>query len=72
MLLAAPSQGRQVAAVPMTETTMRLSERLAARCASPGIEIALVGSRGEVVNVAPRPQAEVDGTESKGEKKIGI
>lgn len=51
MLMATPSQGRQVAVVPLTEGTRRLAERLAPRCALAGIEIALVGSRGEVVDV---------------------
>lgn len=51
MLMAAPLQGRQVAVVPFTNGTLRLAERLAPRCAMAGIEIALVGSRGEVLNV---------------------
>lgn len=55
MLMATPSQGRQVAVVPLTDSTLRLAERLAPRCAVAGIEIALVGSRGEVVDVkSPR------------------
>ena len=53
MLMATPSQGRQVAVVPLTEGTRRLAERLAARCALAGIEIALVGARGEVMDVKP-------------------
>jgi hypothetical protein len=53
MLLATPAQGRQVAVVPLTKGTLRLAERLAPRCALAGIEIALVGSRGEVVDVRP-------------------
>lgn len=52
MLMATPSQGRQVAVVPLTASTLRLAERLAPRCALAGIEIALVGSRGEVMEVA--------------------
>ncbi len=51
MLMATPSQGRQVAVVPLTDATRRLAERLAPRCAMAGIEIALVGRRGEVVDV---------------------
>lgn len=51
MLMATPSQGRQVAVVPLTDGTLRLASRLAPRCAMAGIEIALVGSRGEVVDV---------------------
>jgi hypothetical protein len=53
LLMATPSQGRQVAVVPLTESTLRLAERLAPRCALAGIEIALVGSRGEVRDVFP-------------------
>jgi hypothetical protein len=40
MLMATPSQGRQVAVVPFTEGTLRLAERLAPRCALAGIQIA--------------------------------
>ena len=55
MLMASPTQGRQVAVVPLTSSTLRLAERLAPRCAMAGIEIALVGSRGEVMDVkSPR------------------
>lgn len=57
MLMATPSQGRQVAVVPFTESTLRLAERLAPRCALAGIEIALVGSRGAVRDVQPIPVA---------------
>lgn len=53
MLMATPAAGRQVACVPLTNRTMRLAERLAPRCALAGIEIALVGSRGEVIDVRP-------------------
>jgi hypothetical protein len=53
LLMATPSQGRQTAVVPLTEGTLRLAERLAPRCALAGIEIALVGSRGEVMDVKP-------------------
>lgn len=51
LLMATPSQGHQVAVVPLTDSTLRLAERLAPRCALAGIEIALVGSHGEVLNV---------------------
>jgi hypothetical protein len=51
MLMAKPSSGRQVAVVPYTESTLRLANRLLPRCASAGIEIALVRSRGEVVDL---------------------
>lgn len=57
MLMATPSQGRQIAVVPSTEGTLRLAERLAPRCALAGIEIALVGSRGEVRDVRQVPVA---------------
>lgn len=53
LLMAKPSQGRQVAVVPLTESTLRLAERLAPRCALAGIEIALVGKGGEVMKVKP-------------------
>jgi hypothetical protein len=51
MLMAVPSPGRQVAVVPRTEGTLRLALRLAPRCAAVGIEIALVGSRGQIFDV---------------------
>jgi hypothetical protein len=51
LLMATPIQGRQVAVVPYTEQTLRLAHRLAPRCASAGIELALVKSRGEVIDV---------------------
>jgi hypothetical protein len=55
MLMATSSQGRQVAVAPLTDGTLRLAQRLAPRCALAGIEIALVGGRGEVIDVkAPR------------------
>ena len=53
-LMSKPRQGRQVAVVPMTESTLRRSERLAERCTEAGIDIALVGSRGEVREVQPK------------------
>jgi hypothetical protein len=53
MLMATPSPGRQIAVVPLTDGTRRLAERLAPRCALAGIEIALVGSQGEVIDVRP-------------------
>jgi hypothetical protein len=58
MLMATASRGRQVAVVPFTASTRRLAERLAPRCAIIGIEISLVGSRGEVVDVKPSQGAE--------------
>lgn len=57
MLMAAPSLGRQVAVVPLTNGTLRLAGRLAPRSALAGIEIALVGSRGEVMDVKPAASA---------------
>lgn len=53
MLMATASRGRQVAVVPFTDSTRRLAQRLAPRCAMAGIEISLVGSRGEVIDVKP-------------------
>ena len=52
-LMATPSPGRQVAVVPYTESTFRLAKHLAPRCALAGIELALVKSRGEVIDVPP-------------------
>jgi hypothetical protein len=51
LLMASPSPGRQVAVVPYTDQTLRLAKRLRPRCAQAGIEIALVRSRGEVMDV---------------------
>lgn len=59
LLMATPSQGRQVAVVPLTDSTLRLAERLAPRCALAGIEIALVGSRGEVMDVKAAPSGDL-------------
>jgi len=56
MLMATPSPGRQVAVVPKTDVTVRLAERLRPRCTPAGIVIALVGSRGEIVDVTPGPE----------------
>ncbi|WP_413991183.1 hypothetical protein ACMDCR_03445 [Labrys okinawensis] len=65
MLMATPSQGRQVAVVPLTDSTMRLARRLAPRCALAGIEIALVGGRGEVVDVRSPHEADRDTSTAK-------
>jgi hypothetical protein len=51
LLMATPSPGRQVAVVPYTDATFRLATRLAPRCARAGIELALVKSRGEIIDV---------------------
>ncbi|MCH4092390.1 hypothetical protein [Acetobacter sp.] len=53
LLMATPPRGRQVAVAPLTDGTLRLAERLAPRCALAGIEIAVVGARGEVLNIEP-------------------
>lgn len=54
MLMATPAIGRQIAVVPWTEGTLRLATRLAPRCALAGIEIALVGRRGQIIDVPAR------------------
>jgi hypothetical protein len=53
LLMASESPGRQVAVVPYTESTLRLAKRMAPRCALAGIELALVGRRGQVIDVLP-------------------
>lgn len=50
-LMAKPLGGRQVAVVPYTMRTAELALRLVPRCRQAGIEIALVRSRGEVVDM---------------------
>lgn len=52
-LMASEANGRQVAVVPYTEQTLKLATRLAPRCAQAGIQIALVKSKGEIIDVAP-------------------
>lgn len=59
LLMASESPGRQVAVVPYTESTMRLAKRMAPRCEAAGIEIALVGSRGEVIDVTKNTQGKM-------------
>lgn len=59
LLMATPSQGRQIAVAPLTDSTLRLAERLAPRCALAGIEIALVGDRGEIRDVQPPSSGEL-------------
>lgn len=51
LLMASVPGGRQIAVVPQTEATARLAERMMPRCRQAGIEIALVGDRGEVTDV---------------------
>ena len=53
LLMANPSRGRQVAVMPKAEVTLRLARKLAPRYAAAGIEIALVGPRGEVEDIKP-------------------
>jgi hypothetical protein len=50
-LMSKPRRGRQVAVMPRTKVTLRRAGMLAPRCAAAGIEIALVGERGEVEDV---------------------
>jgi hypothetical protein len=50
-LMSKPPTGRQIAVMPKTEVTLRLARKLAPRCAATGIQIALVGPRGEVEDV---------------------
>jgi hypothetical protein len=65
MPMARPSQGRQVAVIPLTDSTLRLAQRLASRYALVGIEIALVGGRGEVIDVKSSQEAERDTSSTK-------
>lgn len=58
LLMATPAQGRQVAVVPYTPSTLRLATRLAPRCALAGIELALVVSRGEVIDIRQSTQSD--------------
>jgi hypothetical protein len=51
LLMATSARGRQVAVVPYTEQTLRLAKRLAARCNKAGIEISLVKSKGEIIDM---------------------
>jgi hypothetical protein len=52
LLMASESRGRQIAVVPKTDVTMNLARRMAQRCEQAGIEMALVGSKGEVIAVS--------------------
>ncbi len=51
LLMANVSAGRQIAVVPRTAGIIKLAQRLVHRCSVAGIEIALVGPRGEVEDV---------------------
>jgi hypothetical protein len=53
LMASAASPGRRVAVVPYTDTTVQLAKRLAPRCVQAGIEIALVKSNGDVIDVPP-------------------
>lgn len=70
LLMATPSKGRQVAVVPLTDSTLRLAQRLAPRCALAGIGIALVGRRGEVIDVKPSHETERDTNETKLQREL--
>lgn len=50
-LMMKPAGSRLVAVMPRTDVTLRLGRKLAPRCAAAGIQISLVGSRGEVEDV---------------------
>lgn len=52
LLMATPSNGRQVAVVPRTPVTEQLAARMAPRCAAAHIEIALVDRDGSVEAVS--------------------
>jgi hypothetical protein len=56
LLMATEQNGRQVAVVPYTETTLRLAKRMAQRAKTAGIEIALVNEFGDVIEVDTRTQ----------------
>jgi hypothetical protein len=53
LLLASPAEDnlQQVAVVPRTDATMRLAERMSARCRRAGIEIALVDGAGQITEI---------------------
>lgn len=50
-LMMKPPGGRLVAVMPRTDVTLRVGRKLAPRCAAAGIQISLVGPRGEVEDV---------------------
>lgn len=56
LLMTKPKGGRQVAVVPYTELTSRWALKMAPRAMEAGIEIALVNSRGEVLDVRPNTE----------------
>ncbi|MCV2879299.1 hypothetical protein OE699_10570 [Sedimentimonas flavescens] len=53
LLMASENQGRQVAVVPRTPQSLILAKRMAERCDRAGIEISLVGEKGEIFDVKP-------------------
>jgi hypothetical protein len=57
LLMAREQEGPQVAVVPYTSTTFRLAQKMAARAAAAGIQIALVDERGHVIDVKPETDA---------------
>ena len=54
LLMSTPREGRQIAVVPNTETTLKLAKKLAPRARDAGIEIALVDAQGNVLEVHPQ------------------
>ncbi len=63
---------RRVAVVPYADTTVRLAERLAPRCAQAGIEIALVNGDGTVVNVPSDQCTEQSRTVRSGQLRLHV
>lgn len=53
LLMASENQGRQVAVVPLTPQSLALAKRMAERCDRAGIEVSLVGEKGEVIEIKP-------------------
>jgi hypothetical protein len=53
LLMAREKGGEQVAVVPKTETTLKLTQKLAPRARDAGIEIAVVDEKGCVFDVTP-------------------
>ncbi|MBS1000419.1 hypothetical protein JK169_05215 [Acetobacter persici] len=51
LLMASENSGRQVAVVSYTDSTCRLAKRMVPRCNAAGIEIALINSLGEVIDI---------------------
>ena len=51
LLMASENQGRQVAVVPLTQQSLALAKRMAERCNRAGIEVSLIGEKGEVIDL---------------------